>query len=455
MAINSIPFFAFAAVVLLLYYALPKNLRLVLLIVASFIFCATWDIRFALLLASAIIINYFLGRLIATELHLSRRLLILGITFNVIMLVVGKYVGLFNLPGLKQIVVPIGISYYTFQSISYLIDVYLSRMRAVKRLDLFAAYLAYFPKLVAGPIERANKFIPLLEAPHKVTSDEVRQAVWLILLGLVRSIVFANWLVSPYVKLLQQQGNRPAITIAAVIGYAVYLYMDFSGYVNIVRGISTLFGIPLSVNFRQPYFATSITDFWNRWHITLSAWLRDYIYFPLTRWMLSQTQQRFQLVARVVPPIVTMVICGLWHGATVPFLLWGLLHGVYLAIENISGIARRLTQQRAILKIAAIPIVFAIVALTWQLFALSGFAAAGLPELDLSGTAHEANILLFKAVIILIALILFDLPGYIADDELVFARWPALPRAMIFGSLCTAIVFASSSALVPFVYRGF
>jgi alginate O-acetyltransferase complex protein AlgI len=274
--------------------------------------------------------------------------LALGLTFNLGLLVAYKYLdfivgslGVF-LPSLNisatfpslNILVPIGISFYTFQILGYIIDIYNGTQKPEKHLGKFALFVSFFPLLVSGPIERAKRLLPQFSGSNEFDYDNARSGLKRIAWGIFKKILIADRL-AIYVN---QVFDHPADfqgfpVLLAVIFFAFQLYCDFSGYSDIVIGAAKILGIDLMENFRTPFFANSIQNFWNSWHISLSTWLRDYIFFPLRRKLLKQKGLPAWL-NRTIPPMVTMLVSGLWHGANWTFLFWGGLHGLYLIGEN-------------------------------------------------------------------------------------------------------------------------
>jgi D-alanyl-lipoteichoic acid acyltransferase DltB (MBOAT superfamily) len=311
----------------------------------SCVFYGWWDARFLLLLAFSTTVDFLCARQIAaTDVEVTRkRYLLASLISNLGILGFFKYFDFFvtsahdtlqaigwnaSLP-LLHVVLPLGISFYTFQAISYTIDVYRRTIPPSKDPVAFALSVCYFPHLVAGPIQRASFLLPQLEADRRVRWVQIREGIGLILFGLFKKVGVAD-AIAPLVDL---RFTNPALYGAGDLLFALYLfavqiYCDFSGYSDIARGTSKLFGIELMLNFDHPYFSRSITDFWRRWHISLSTWLREYLYVPLggNRHGVRKTYRNLML---------TMLLGGLWHGASWTFVVWGGLHGLYLAIHKL------------------------------------------------------------------------------------------------------------------------
>lgn len=227
-----------------------------------------------------------------------------------------------------DIFLPVGISFYTFQSVSYILDVYWGKLKPTKSILDYAFFLSFFPQLVAGPIVKAHHFLPQLENPPKVTKDDIYAGVWLILIGVIKKAVIADY-ISQYNDLIfaSPDGYNGFENLMAVYGYTLQIYCDFSGYSDMAIGFGKMLGYDLGVNFRLPYQAMNITEFWRRWHISLSSWLRDYIYIPLG----GNRKGKFKQYRNLM---LTMLIGGLWHGANWKFVFWGGMHGIGLAVHK-------------------------------------------------------------------------------------------------------------------------
>lgn len=348
MLFNSNDFLVFFSVFLIGYALVQGDLtsRNVLIVISSYVFYSGWDIRFTALLLFTTIFDFAIGRLMTDALSATRRkgLLFFSIAVNLGILGAFKYFNFFRESfemllstfGIASnwqawnVILPVGISFYTFQSMSYVIDVYRKEMPPSRNLIQFMAYVLFFPQLVAGPIERGTSLLPQFTRTLKITRFELESGLWLIVWGLFKKVVIADNL-APLVELVYQ---HPAIswpiTAMGTIAFALQIYCDFSGYCDVASGIATVLGFKLMLNFNLPYFATSLRDFWRRWHISLSTWLRDYLYRPLGGSRATQPRTYLNLV-------VTMLIGGLWHGAALNFILWGLWHGLGLAINRLWG----------------------------------------------------------------------------------------------------------------------
>lgn len=326
--------------------------RKVVLLAASYVFYGYWDWRFTLLLAGSSLINYTAGRLLSVTSadRERRRLVAIAVALNLGILGFFKYYGFFldsladvlhefglqrDLPFL-EVILPVGISFFTFQGISYVVDVYRGEVKATdSALDVFL-YISFFPQLVAGPIVRAADFMPQLDQPPRLDRSMVSLGIVLILLGLFKKMVIANYLATELVDTVffDPSAYGGADLLLALYGYAVQIYCDFSGYSDIAIGVAALLGYRFRWNFNQPYRAASLREFWRRWHISLSEWLRDYLYRPLggNRDGALRTYRNL---------ILTMLLGGIWHGAAWTFVLWGAIHGFALAGERVLLALRR------------------------------------------------------------------------------------------------------------------
>jgi D-alanyl-lipoteichoic acid acyltransferase DltB (MBOAT superfamily) len=338
-------FLLFFAVVAAAYWAIPSNVwRKRLLLVASYGFYAAWDWRFLALIGLTTTVDWNVARWLGQTDDATRRrhLILLSLVVNLGVLFTFKYlnffadstVALLDAAGIEvswttlQIVLPVGISFYTFQSLSYSIDVYRRQLEPRFRLSDFALYVAFFPQLVAGPIVRARQFLPQLEVARRFDRVPVRAALTLFLVGFFKKACVSDN-ISPLIDpvFAAPAEYQAAALVASVLLYAVQIYCDFSGYSDMAIAVAAFFGYRLPRNFDWPYFADGIIDFWRRWHMSLSSWLRDYLYIPLGGNRFGETRRYRNL-------LLTMLLGGLWHGASWNFVIWGALHGGILAIAH-------------------------------------------------------------------------------------------------------------------------
>jgi len=348
---NSKEFLLFFPLVVLLYYALPPRRRWWLLLPASYAFYLSWrPIYLALILLSTTIV-YYIGRaMAATDDRATRKtLLILSLIGNLGLLFVFKYFNFFNdnlgalLDGLGlgyaydglSIALPVGISFYTFQALGYNIDVYRGEVPAEKRFGKLALFIAFFPQLVAGPIERTKRLLPQFDRLVRFDQAQVFDGLKLMAWGLFKKVVVADRLAMFVNAVFADPAACDSLQLlAAAYFFSFQIYCDFSGYTDIARGAARVLGFELTRNFHRPFHADSIRDFWRRWHITLSTWFRDYLYIPLGGGRVRVRRLYFNLA-------VVFLLSGLWHGAAWTFVVWGALHGLFLMVAHLSAAWRQ------------------------------------------------------------------------------------------------------------------
>lgn len=352
MLFTSFEYIYFILIILITYWSIPQRFRWILLLAASYFFYISWEPTYIILILLSTSIDYFLCRyLIGSDEDKKRKVgLLLSVFMNLGLLFTFKYynffqdalhdiLGLVNIqytPAESSFLLPVGISFYTFQTLSYSIDVYRKNFDVEKHFGKFALYVAFFPQLVAGPIERASSLLPQFGRKKlNLKVENIRDGALLFLWGLFKKIVVADNLR----VLVDQVFDNPHFQsggqiLFALFAFAIQIYADFSGYSDMAIGSAKLFGIDLKMNFRTPYFSKSFTEFWNRWHITLSQWLRDYLFVPLGGLRRNRLQSYSVL-------FLTFVLAGMWHGASWNFMLWGAISGVIILIERLTGWKRK------------------------------------------------------------------------------------------------------------------
>jgi alginate O-acetyltransferase complex protein AlgI len=469
-AFNSVQYLVFLALVISAYPLLRKRGQNVLLLIASYVFYGAWDWRFLSLLWISTATDYFVGRGMGRhdDERDRRRLLLISIVVNLGMLGVFKYFNFFadsattllesvglgaDWPTLN-VVLPVGISFYTFQTMSYTIDVYRRRIEPSEDPLAFAVFVAFFPQLVAGPIERARHLLPQFSVRRRIArGDDLATALHLIGLGLFKKVVIAD-AVAPHVdKAFAGADSAGWITlVVGVVGFALQIYGDFSGYSHIARGSARLLGIDLMVNFNQPYLSRNITHFWRTWHISLSTWLRDYLYIPLggnrgSKWA---TYRNLML---------TMLLGGLWHGAAWTFVAWGALHGAFLALHRRfrSSTAGTELDMPRLRDVPAVIATFAAVTLTWAFFRAATFSEAwsylsGIVSLRPGAVERTAVWIVIPAFVVAVVI---DLAQRRARRHEAIMSWPRLVRGFAYGTAAIAFIVFSGSAPVPFLYFQF
>ncbi|HKU21195.1 MAG TPA: MBOAT family protein [Terriglobales bacterium] len=336
----------FLIIVVAAYWRLGRSKQNLLLLAASYIFYGWWDYRFLLLMGASTTIDFFVARsLDKSEKASSRRaLLITSLIVNFGILGFFKYFNFFiesfghvltaaRLPAYRpflRIILPPGISFYTFQEVAYIVDVYKRKIAAAKSFVDYALFISLFPHLIAGPIQRPGHLLPQVQGERSFKPEQFYDGIMLIVSGLFRKCVIADNCALLVSAVFAGNFGKPNAVVLAIGAYAFawQIYGDFSGYSDIARGSAQLLGFHFMINFRQPYLATSLQDFWRRWHISLSTWLRDYLYIPLG----GSREKGYKTYRNL---LLTMVLGGLWHGANWTFVIWGWLHGIVLAIERL------------------------------------------------------------------------------------------------------------------------
>jgi len=477
MLFNSAEFFVFFAVVYVLYLNMGHRAQNVLLLVASYGFYGWWDWRFTGLMLLSTVINYVCALRIAgaPSPETRKRWLVLTVSAELTILGFFKYFDFFVtsaeslLAGLGvpahllhlNLVLPVGLSFYTFKSISYTIDVYRREFEPTRHFLDFALFVSFFPQLVAGPIERARQLLPQVERPRSsLTAEDLHVAAYLIVWGLFKKVIIGDGCAHLVNAVFNNQAAFSGVDyLIAIYAFAIQIYADFSGYSDIAIGIARLLGFRLMTNFNLPYFAVSPSDFWRRWHISLSTWLRDYLYIPLggSRHGRARTYRNL---------ILTMALGGLWHGARWTMVAWGVYHGVVLALhrfytECVPGVDDARADRWRILKIV---LMFQVVCLGWLLFRAHSLAQVGhmlrAIATDLRVTPWTVPALLTLAQLSWV-LIPYQIAQYLRREPLLAVTWrPAAQFAFSLVVLYSTTFYwmlhrSQVSGGLPFIYFQF
>jgi alginate O-acetyltransferase complex protein AlgI len=367
-------YYLYVFIAAILFHLLAKKWQPIWLLLISMVFLAFWDIFFLLVLITVTGIAYFFGIQIENIKHKAESkvglLLSIGIIICIVVLFGFKYGSQFSNMLSFRLLMPLGISYYTFQAISYLIDIYSDKTTAERNFWFFAVYMSFFPKLFVGPIERAEPFIEQLRDGIAFNYETFLFGVVRIFWGLFKKLMVVNRLFVITEKVFSTPDKFSGVELwVGMCLFGFYIYFDFSAFIDIVIGSSQLFGFRLTENFKHPYLATSIADFWRRWHISLSSWLRDYIFLPLN----FSTRRISGKIAQYINITLTFLICGVWHGTSANFILWGGLLGFFQVIEDLfKTISARITKKTGInLKFSrtlSIMLTFIAVNLSWVIF---------------------------------------------------------------------------------------
>jgi D-alanyl-lipoteichoic acid acyltransferase DltB (MBOAT superfamily) len=473
-------FLIFFPVVVALYFATPCKWRWLLLLIGSCYFYMCWKPEYIILMMFPSFIDYYVAKKMSATQNLAvrKKLLWVSLVTNLGLLFVFKYFNFFNeslralftqlnlsyaIPA-ASLLLPVGISFYTFQTLSYTIDVYRGAIAPERHLGKFSLYVTFFPQLVAGPIERSSNLLPQLQSlRYKLDPDRVVEGLQLMLWGFFKKVVIADRL-AVYVNLVY---NNPAeyhgLQVAlATVFFAFQIFCDFSGYSDIAIGAAKILGVNLMKNFDKPYSAKSISEFWKRWHISLSSWFKDYVYIPLGGNRVIKWRWYYNL-------FITFLISGLWHGANWTFIVWGALHGFYLVFAIISrpfkdALIKRLGLDKypAFLKVSQVISTFMLVNLGWLFFRANSLSDAMLLLKNLFVLApitEVFNMITPGALLINLALIaILELAHYFeTDKEFIrsLSARPALVRWPAYVAVTLAILYLGASAGQQFIYFQF
>lgn len=444
-----------------MYLLSSHRVQNLLLLAGSYLFYGAWDARFLLLIFASTCIDYLAGIGVANSQtpSIRRCYLWFSICGNLGILGFFKYFGFFvssfqqlanglgfsvSMP-LWEIVLPVGISFYTFQTMSYTIDIYRGDYKPTRNFVDFALFVSFFPQLVAGPIERASRLLPQIQNKRTVTLDHVYEGVYLFLWGLFLKVYVADNM-SNIVDPIFAPGNKPdgASILSGLYAFSFYAYGDFAGYSSMARGLAKCLGIELMVNFNLPYLGGSPVEFWRRWHVSMSTWLRDYVYIALGGNRKGEAAAYRNL-------ITTMLVSGVWHGAGWNYIIWGLYQGVLLAIhrflrpylEKIRPVAR---QGRIIYHVSSVIIVFHLMLIGWPAFLCGSLAEAVFVFKSLFGwetlaKLHEHQSDWLAILTIVGPLMVFDTVCYIKNDLLYFYRSHWVIRALFYYYIIICLAF--------------
>ena len=476
MLFNELNFWIFFAVVFAAYTVLPHRAQNRMLLIASYFFYGAWDWRFLGLILFSTVVDYLVGLRMVAESNQSRRrrLLQVSLVVNLGMLGIFKYFGFFvdsfhallhsigyeANPITISIILPVGISFYTFQTLSYTIDIYRRELRPTRDFFDFALFVAFFPQLVAGPIERASNLLPNILTPRMVTWEAIGRGAVLCLVGLIKKVVIADG-VAPSVDAVYASSDPSRLDIVfATWLFAIQIYCDFSGYTDIARGVAKMLGFGLMRNFAQPYFAVNPQEFWRRWHISLSTWLRDYLYISLGGNRGGRWRTYRNLMA-------TMTLGGLWHGAAWNFVAWGIYQGVLLSAHRAmagrrghSGEGLRRGVAGWIWRVAAAVLFFQAVCYGWLLFRAESFGQI----VDFTGrlfgvvtTPETLTIpaLPFAAMVAIGFVFLWDVVIEVSGLPRFYALLPITVRAATYAGMVYLLAFGATTTTAAFIYFQF
>ena len=477
MIFNSLRFALFFLIVYILYLVLKHKWQNRMLLVASYLFYAFWDWRFLSLIVASTLFNYYLGLKIdeAPTRDKRKRFLVLSVCLNLAMLGFFKYFNFFaenlqvflGLFGWRfdrvtlDILLPLGISFYTFQAMSYPIDIYRRVMKPTRRFFDFALFVAFFPQLVAGPIERARNLLPQILNKRNITQEQFYHGCWLIFWGLYKKIFIADNLAKIANSVFGATGSfYGGAVLIATYAFALQVYADFSGYSDMARGLAKLMGFNLMVNFRVPFFSVNLLDFWQRWHISLTTWVKEYLFYPLA---LARFFGRHLKAPLVI--MITWAIIGFWHGAAWRFILWGVYHGAILvAFNKLRPYLKSVRPKNRLLSNGLVAIQILVV---FHLFCVGilFFAVQSAPDVF---TALRSIVLRFDTlrwvyfgpigpilVLLILPLLIVEYFQYRSNDETIVLKWPILVRGVVYYLLLYSIIMYGDFSAQRYYYFQF
>ena len=460
----------------LLFYAtyllLMRNLRAqnILLVIASYLFYGYWDWRFLFLLIFSTVVDFAIAKKIASSVESNYKKIWLSISLICNLSILGffKYFNFFTASfsdlldtvGIPvndltlKVILPVGISFYTFQTLSYTIDVYRGQLKPAKSIIDFAVYVAFFPQLVAGPIERATSFLPQISHLRKIDLSQVNAGIFLIIWGYFKKLVIADNLAEIANPIFNNYTEYQGLDIiVGILSFTIQIYCDFSAYSDIARGLAKLMGFELMVNFKLPFFARNPSDFWSRWHISLSSWLRDYLYIPLG----GNRQGKLNTYRNL---FLTMLLGGLWHGAAWNFIWWGIYQGLILVIYRLIGEYWQQTTSRRKSSIIAVIgqtlIMFILANIGWVIFRSTSVEQINYLLTNWSFQSSEDTLELAQNLLFFAApLLVVQLWQHISKDLLIITKLPSWLTNLIYGFLLINLSIYGVRSSTEFIYFQF
>jgi len=465
MIFNSLEYILFLPLVFVLFYLFRHKFRVFILLAASYYFYISWNPVFILLILFSTLIDYGAGLLLEKTSSNSTRRLLLGISIcaNLGFLFFFKYFN-FALENVNEvmlavkgsyqpieawdIILPVGISFYTFQTMSYTIDVYNGKTKAEKNLPNFALYVCFFPQLVAGPIERYNNLMPQFKEKAELLIQNISHGGRLILYGLFMKMVIADnlgvFVDSVYGDIA---GASSLNLLIGSVFYSFQIYCDFHGYTTIAIGSAKLFNVNLSENFRTPYLSASITEFWRNWHITLTTWFRDYIYYPLGG-------NRGSVLKWGLAILTVFIVSGIWHGAKWTFIFWGFFHALFVLFEKIVGWDKQSTN--VFLRVIKWGVTFTLVTALWVFFRSPDMDVAILYFKSIASNWNVQGMdLLVEPFILLCLFAVLDILTRKKNFSLLLDTIPSIARGAIYFVLIFLLLSRSATDMNPFIYFQF
>lgn len=455
MSFASLTFWMFFGIVLTLYWlARGKRWQNIILVFASYIFYGWVHPWLAFMLGASTLIDFFLAKGIRAQKNKSRdtrSFMTLSLLLNLGVLAFFKYYNFFsedlariaNNLGLQSdfllinIWLPAGLSFYTLKKLGYIIDVSRGTLQPTESLIDFALYVAFFPQIVAGPIDRPQKLLPQIETQRTWRAEHFYSAWPLILMGLFKKLVIADSVASITERVFHLEEATIMLAVMGALGFTLQILADFSAYTDLSRGIAFLLGFETSENFKTPYLSLTPTDFWNRWHITLSHWLRDYVFFPMRRLLLGQQKKLPAWIAQIIPPLATMLLSGIWHGVGWTYFLWGGMYGLFIVLYQSIGMGGNWKPNGKLQAFFAWLVMFSFVVCGWLVFAAPSLDwLAGVFSNPIVGSLEQQAV----ALIVLSATLVYSIPliakmlidRSLKEDSIIRSVYYAAATAMIF-----------------------
>lgn len=471
---NSGAFLMFFTIFIVIYAFSYKNkiIRNILIVAFSLFIYYKLTGWYLLVMVLTLIMDYFLAIIIYKSEDKKKKFIyaVISVCASLGLLIYFKYTNFFiesfsNLSGgkftLLNIIVPLGISFYTFRTISYIIDVYREDMKPTYNILDYAVYMTFFPLLISGPISRAKSFLPQVRKRFSIKDDKINKAIFLIIIGLVKKAVIADY-IGQYCNLIfDAPGTYSGLeNLVAVYGFALQIYFDFSGYTDMAIGLAKLMGFDIGINFNKPYSSLNVTEFWRRWHISLSSWLRDYLFTPLTLKF-----RDWDNAGIVLSIFITFVLCGFWHGANWTFIVWGALFGAVMAIEILLAKQRKKIKKKINKRVYTFIswfLTFHFVTFLWIFFRSKDMETAGqmfyqiFNQMDWAYLLPFLNVRSLLVVFIILGFALSAIPSkwYPTITER-FISMPLWAKAIVFIAAVQLVIQFQSADVQPFLYAQF
>lgn len=474
MQFNSFIFFFFIITVTVIYYLSSSRKRNLVLLISNYFFYSYFDYRFALLLLVLTSSTYLIGNKIidTKEFNKKRNLLIIAVAINLTVLSFFKYFNFFsrsfssilNMLGwgsdslTLNLLLPLGISFYIFQTLTYIFDTYFENITQKYKYIDFAVFASFFPTVVAGPIERASRLLPQINSERVLNINNIKLGFNLIVIGLFRKVLIGDAAGRIVNNIFAEPQYYTSFEIfTSIILYSIQIYNDFAGYSNIARGVAKILGFDIYINFRQPYFAVSVADFWRRWHISLSLWLKDFLFTPL--------QLKFRYYKKwgnVIALMITFTLCGLWHGASWTFVFWGFLHGFYMSFALLTVNQKKYLngffKNKKLLHILQIIITFFLITFAWIFFRADSFNASFLIISKLFEFTSGEFTLRFLKIMLSFGVISFLIDYFESrwqTDSVLSKAKPAVTFAISLAILIIVFAYLLTADKSPFIYAQF